>query len=175
VTDREAEFRDFVGVQLEPLRGLAYLTCGDWQAAEDAVLTVLARMYVKWPRIASPDPYARTAVVRAAIDETRRPWWRREQSVSHAMPELSLPDGTRSVDDRLHLRAALRHLPAKQRAVLVLRFLEGLSVQETAETLGCPEGTVKVYTSRGLKSLRQVLGVDLAVDSEEGSHAAEAV
>ena len=87
VNDRETEFRDFVGAQMEPLRGLAYLTCGDWQAAEDAVLTVLARLYVKWNRVERPDSYARTAVVRAAIDETRRPWWRREQSRSHAMPE----------------------------------------------------------------------------------------
>jgi len=170
VTDIETEFRHFVGAQMEHLRGLAYLTCGDWQAAEDAVLTVLARMYVKWPRITGPVGYARTAVVRAAIDETRRPWWRRERSVSHAMPERALPDGTASVDERLRLRAALRQLPVKLRAVLVLRFLEGLSVRQTAETLGCPEGTVKAYTSRGLETLRQVLGVELSLDGQEGHH-----
>jgi RNA polymerase sigma-70 factor (sigma-E family) len=175
VTDRETEFRDFVAAQMEQLRGLAYLTCGDWQAAEDAVLTVLARMYVKWPRIDKPDSYARTAVVRAAIDETRRPWWRREQPVSHAMPERPLPDSTGSVDDRLHLRAALGHLPVKQRAVLVLRFLEGLSVQQTAEIIGSPEGTVKVYTARGLTALRRILGVELAEASEEASRAAEVI
>ena len=94
VKDRETEFRDFVSAQMEPLRGLAYLTCGDWQAAEDAVLTVLARLYVKWDRVDRPASYARTAVVRAAIDETRRPWWRREQAHSHAMPDPQVPDGT---------------------------------------------------------------------------------
>ena len=175
MTDRETEFRDFVAVRQEQLRGLAYLTCGDWQAAEDAVLTVLARMYVKWPRIDKPDSYARTAVVRAAIDETRRPWWRREQPLSDALPEPALPDGTAAVDDRLQLRAALQHLPVKQRAVLVLRFLEGLSVQQTAEIVGSPEGTVKVYTARGLTALRKVLGVDLAEASEETSRAAKTV
>jgi RNA polymerase sigma factor (sigma-70 family) len=61
------------------------------------------------------------------------------------------------VDDRLHLRQALRAVPAKQRAVLVLRFLEGLSVEQTAAALRCPEGTVKVYTSRGLDALRRIL------------------
>jgi RNA polymerase sigma-70 factor (sigma-E family) len=166
VNDRETEFRDFVGAQMEPLRGLAYLTCGDWQVAEDAVLTVLARLYVKWNSVDRPDSYARTAVVRAAIDETRRPWWRREQSHSHAMPEPAVTDGTHAVDERLRIRAALRQVPPKLRAVVVLRFLEGLSVQQTAEALGFPEGTVKSYTSRGLDTLRQVLGVPIFTDKE---------
>jgi RNA polymerase sigma-70 factor (sigma-E family) len=174
VSDHEAQFRDFVSVQMEPLRRLAYLTCGDWQVGEDAVLTVLARLYVKWRHIDNPLGYARKAVLRAAIDETRRPWWRREESVSHAMPERASPgDGTRTVDDRLWIREALLRVPPKPRAVLVLRFLEGLSVQQTAEALGCPEGTVKGYTSRGLAELRQVLGVDLSVgEGTEVSHEA---
>ncbi|WP_432842885.1 SigE family RNA polymerase sigma factor [Dactylosporangium sp. CA-092794] len=170
--DDEAKFRDFVGVQLEPLRGLAYLTCGDWQAGEDAVLTVLARLYVKWRHIDNPIAYARTAVVRAAIDETRRPWWRREEAAGDALPDRPLPDDlTGEVDERLRVRAALLRLPARQRAVLVLRFLEGLGVQQTAEALRCPAGTVKAYTSRGLDGLRQILGTDVSIDDQtEGLH-----
>ncbi|MEV6305054.1 SigE family RNA polymerase sigma factor [Actinoplanes sp. NPDC051861] len=166
MSDREAEFREFVGARMESLRGLAYLTCGDWQVAEDAVLSALARLYAKWNRVDSPEAYARTAVVRAAIDETRRPWWRREQSRSHAMPDPALPDDTHAVDERLRMREALAGLPARQRAVLVLRFLEGLSVQQTAEALRCPEGTVKVYTARGLGTLRQILGIELEARDE---------
>ena len=166
VSDREAEFREFVAARMEPLRGLAYLTCGDWQVAEDAVLAAMSRLYVRWNRIDNPDAYARTAVVRAAVDETRRPWWRREQSHSHAMPDRAEPDRTGAVDERLRLRAALRHLPVRQRAVLVLRFLEGLSVQQTAVALKCPEGTVKVYTSRGLGTLRRILGTELEARHE---------
>ncbi len=173
VNDSETEFRDFVRAQMEPLRGLAYLTCGDWQAAEDAVLTVLARLYVKWNRVERPASYARTAVVRAAIDETRRPWWRREQARSHAMPDPETPDGTHAVDERLHIREALSELPPKIRAVVVLRFLEGLSVQETAEALGFPTGTVKSYTSRGLDALRQILGPNFT--GEESRHEARVV
>ncbi|WP_307834690.1 SigE family RNA polymerase sigma factor [Paractinoplanes lichenicola] len=161
MSDNEAEFREFVGAQMESLRGLAYLTCGDWQVAEDAVLSALARLYVKWGRVENHDGYARTAVVRAAIDETRRPWWRREQSRSHAMPEMPAPDVIPHADDRVHLRRALLQVPVKHRAVLVLRFLEGLSVPQTAAALRCPEGTVKAYTSRGLETLRGILGVDL--------------
>jgi RNA polymerase sigma-70 factor (sigma-E family) len=167
VSDREAEFRDFVTAQMEPLRGLAYLTCGDWQTAEDAVLTVLAKLYVKWRRVDNHASYARTAVVRAAIDETRRPWWRREHSQSHAMPDHPHPDdSTHAVDERLRMRDALMQLPPRLRAVLTLRFLEGLSVHDTAEALRCPEGTVKSYTSRGLDALRQILGVEVFVNKE---------
>ncbi len=166
MSDREAEFRTFVAARMESLRGLAYLTCGDWQAAEDAVMSALSKLYVKWNRVDSHDAYARTAVVRAAIDETRRPWWRREHAHSHAMPEHPVADGTQAVDDRLRMREALSHLPARQRAVIVLRFLEGLSVQETAAALKCPEGTVKAYTSRGLDALRQMFGTELEARHE---------
>lgn len=175
MSDREAEFRDFVTAQMEPLRGLAYLTCGDWQSAEDAVLTVLAKLYLRWSRVDNHGSYARTAVVRAAIDETRRPWWRREHAQSHAMPDRPIPDdGTQAVDDRLRMRDALQQLPPRLRAVLVLRYLEGLSVQATAEALRCPPGTVKSYTSRGLDALRQILGVEVLVN-EERRHEARAV
>jgi RNA polymerase sigma-70 factor (sigma-E family) len=164
VSDNEAEFREFVGARMDALRGLAYLTCGDWQLAEDAVLAALARVYVKWARLDNPDAYARTAVVRAAIDETRRPWWRREQAHSHAMPDPVAADATSAVDDRMRLRQALLRVPVKHRAVLVLRFLEGLSVPETAAALRCPVGTVKAYTSRGLDTLRRILGADPEID-----------
>jgi RNA polymerase sigma-70 factor (sigma-E family) len=158
-SDDEADFRDFVRVQMDSLRGLAYLTCGDWQLAEDAVCTALAKLYVRWKGVGRPESYARTMVVRAAIDEVRRPWWRREKAVSNAMPEPPAEDGTPAVIDRLEIRAALRQLPVRQRAVLVLRFLEGLSVQETAEALRCAEGTIKSDTSRGLAGLRRLLDV----------------
>jgi RNA polymerase sigma factor (sigma-70 family) len=124
------------------------------------VFTALAKLYVRWRKVEQPGSYARSMVVRAAIDEVRRPWWKRESALSHAMPEQAAPDGTRAVDERLRVRAALEQLPVRQRAVLVLRFMEGLSVQEVAEALRCPEGTVKSHTSRGLNALRQILGPD---------------
>ncbi|MFI1994684.1 SigE family RNA polymerase sigma factor [Actinoplanes sp. NPDC020271] len=161
MSDRESEFRTFAAARMESLRGLAYLTCGDWQTAEDAVMSALSKLYVRWSRVENPEAYARTAVVRAAIDETRRPWWRRERAHGHALPDRVVPDGAPVVDERLRMRAALGRLPAKQRAVIVLRFLEGLSVQQTASTLKFPEGTVKVYTARGLETLRQILGTEL--------------
>ena len=123
MSDKEAEFREFAAARMESLRGLAYVTCGNWQTAEDAVLTAMAKLYGKWHRVDNHDAYARTAVVRAAIDESRRPWWRRERSHSNQdLPDRAMPDATEEVAQRLHIRAALGTLPAKHRAVLVLRF-----------------------------------------------------
>ncbi|GAA0564865.1 SigE family RNA polymerase sigma factor [Paractinoplanes ferrugineus] len=162
-------FREFVRVRFESLRALAFLTCGDWQAAEDAVAGTLARLYLRWDRVASPEAYARTMVVRAAIGEKRRPW-RRERSAGDLLPDVLGPDPAADVDERLRMRAALAKVPPRQRAVLVLRFLEGLSVEETAEVLGCRAGTVKSQCSRGLDTLRTVLAAeDIIITDPEGN------
>ncbi|GIF25559.1 RNA polymerase sigma-70 factor (sigma-E family) [Actinoplanes tereljensis] len=161
-------FREFVRVRFEPLRVLAYLTCGDWQAAEDAVAGALARLYLRWNKVSAPDAYVRTMVVRAAIGEKRRPW-RRESSAGDALPDRPGPDLSGDVDEKLRLQAALRKVPPRQRAVLVLRFLEGLSVDETAEILGCRAGTVKSQCSRGLDTLRTVLAAEDILMHTEGN------
>ncbi|MCO8273739.1 SigE family RNA polymerase sigma factor [Actinoplanes sp. TRM 88003] len=160
--DAESEegFREFVQARFAPLRALAYVTCGDWQAAEDAVSGALSRLYLKWDKVATPEAYARKAVIRAAIGEKRRPW-RREHAVGEAFPDVVAPDRSGDVDERLRLRAALRRVPPRQRAALVLRYIEGLSLDETAEVLGCAPGTVKSQTSRGLDTLRAVLAAEI--------------
>jgi len=75
----EQAFREFVTTQMASLRKLAYMTCGDWHAAEDAVANALVKLYPRWRKLDRPDLYAKTMVYRAAIDEKRRPW-RRERS-----------------------------------------------------------------------------------------------
>ncbi|WP_030438477.1 SigE family RNA polymerase sigma factor [Actinoplanes subtropicus] len=167
--EAEDDFREFVRGRFEPLRALAYVTCGDWQAAEDAVAAALAKLYLRWHKVATPDAYARTMVVRAAIGQKRRPW-RRERPAGDALPEVGGQDPADEVDERLRLRAALARVPARQRAVLVLRFLEGLSVDETAEVLGCRPGTVKSQSARGLDTLRAVLAAaDITLYAYEGN------
>ncbi|UQU62285.1 SigE family RNA polymerase sigma factor [Couchioplanes caeruleus] len=162
-------FREFVRVRFEPLRALAYVTCGDWQAAEDAVAGALAKLYLRWNKVSTPEAYARTMVIRAAIGEKRRPW-RRERSAGDALPDVPVRDRSGDVDERLRLHAALLRVPPRQRAVLVLRFLEGLSVGETAEVLGCRSGTVKSQSSRGLDTLRAVLAAEDITLREEEDH-----
>jgi RNA polymerase sigma-70 factor (sigma-E family) len=167
----EQEFRHFVSARMDSLRGLAYLTCGDWQTAEDAVARSLARLYARWGKVGSPHRYATRMVVRAAIDEVRRPW-RRERAASDDLPDVSEPDRSEAITDAMHVRAALRRLPAGQRAVLVLRFYGDFSVDETAEALGRSPGTVKSQTARGLATLRRLLAehdIALTDHMEEGT------
>jgi RNA polymerase sigma-70 factor (sigma-E family) len=156
-------FREFVAARSAHLRRVAYLVCGDWHLAEDAVSTALAKLYVAWHRIRDVgrvDAYARTMVIRAVMDEHRRPWRREHARDNQDAIDLEAPDHADAVDDKVVLRRALRQLPKGRRAVLVLRFYEGLSVEETAEALGLSTGTVKSQTARGLSALRDLLPAD---------------
>jgi RNA polymerase sigma-70 factor (sigma-E family) len=149
---------------LDQLRRTAYLLCGDWHTADDLVSTALVKLLKHWRRVSTMDnidAYARRVLLRAWLDERRRPW-RREHS--HAQVPESAARGGSDVADRMAVLALLAELPARRRAVLVLRYFCDLSVEETAEALGCTAGTVKSQTARGLDTLRTRLG---AVTSPE--------
>jgi len=158
--DRRAEFTDFVIARRTHLRHIAYGLCGDWNAADDLVQTALAKLYVAWPRVhkrGAEEAYARQIIVRAAIDESRRPWRRESpglEGFDHAAPPGS------DVGDRQDLIAALSRLPAMQRKTVVLRHWIGLSVTETAAELGLSEGTVKSHTSRALERLHTLMSTE---------------
>jgi DNA-directed RNA polymerase specialized sigma24 family protein len=87
----EQAFREFVTFQMASLRKLAYLTCGDWHMAEDAVANALVKLYPRWRKLERPDLYVKTMVYRAAIDETRRPRQRAAVILRHYL-DLSLED-----------------------------------------------------------------------------------
>ena len=157
--DEEQAFREFVTSQMPQLRKLAYMTCGDWHTAEDAVADVLVKLYPRWRKLERPDLYAKTMVYRAAIDETRRPW-RRERAAGDAMPDVPQRDPASTSDERLRLRDALRAMPPRQRAAVFLRHYLGLSLEETAGVLDCNVGTAKSQTSRGLAKLRELLAAE---------------
>jgi RNA polymerase sigma-70 factor (sigma-E family) len=151
----DAGFRDYVSARLEPLRRTAYLMCGDWHTADDLVSTAVLKVYRDWRRISrmdNVDAYVRRAVINAWLDERRRPW-RRERSVPE-LPPRAQPGVDRSVDDRLAVLGLLDALPARQRAVVVLRYYCDLSVEETAQVMECSPGTVKSQAARALASLR---------------------
>jgi RNA polymerase sigma-70 factor (sigma-E family) len=157
VHDRDRDFGDYVDARALVMRRTAYLLCGDWHRAEDLVQTALAKMYAIWPRLArvdSIDAYARKVLVRIAIDESRLAFRRRETAMA-AVPDSPLYGA--DVAARLDVRAALVTLPPRQRAVVVLRYWEDLSIEETARALGCSEGTVKSQAAKGLAALRRVL------------------
>lgn len=169
--DRDAEFGDYLDSRAAVMRRTAYLLCGgDWHRAEDLVQTTLAKIYVAWPRIrkdGSVDAYSRKVMVRTAIDESRKAYRRRESVVEDVPEVLSTPPP--GVEDAVDVRRALAQLPAGQRAVVVLRYWEDLSVTETAHALGKSEGTIKSQAAKGLASLRRLLAAgDLAGAGDAG-------
>jgi RNA polymerase sigma-70 factor (sigma-E family) len=154
-------FDDFVRARSTALLRTAFLLTGDRGHAEDLLQSVLEKVARRWSTISeSPDAYVRRSLTNAASNR-----WRRRR-----MPEVELveqhhrPDADRTdtVALRDQLVRGLMALPARQRAVLVLRYFEDLSEQETARALGCSVGTVKSQSSRGLARLR-----DLVDDAEE--------
>lgn len=152
--DRDREFGEFVDARALVMRRTAYLLCGDWHRAEDIVQTALIKLYVAWSRVRkdSVDAYARKVLVRTAVDEARRGFFQRERTVD-VLPEAAVTDDSADFD----LRLALDALPPGQRAVVVLRYWEDLSVTETARILGRTEGTVKSQAAKGLAALRDLL------------------
>ncbi|MEV0592282.1 SigE family RNA polymerase sigma factor [Nonomuraea cavernae] len=150
----EADFERYVEQRSARLVRTAYLLCRDWATAEDLVQTALARAWLVWRRVGDdPDPY-----VYRILTNTHASWWRRRWRGE--VPTLELPEratggnpyadlGTRDA-----LRAALAALPAKQRAVVVLRYFEDLSDETIAGIVGCSVPTVRSQASRALAKLR---------------------
>jgi RNA polymerase sigma factor (sigma-70 family) len=149
-------FCEFMSANLGRLRRLAYLTCRDWHAADDAVAVALPKLHGNWASIDNPYPYAARAVVNAATDEVRRPW-RREELPADDVPAPGLPDHAAAYAERAWIEQALRDVPAGQRTVLVLRFYRDCSVAEVATLLRLSPGTVKSQTARGLRTLARLL------------------
>jgi RNA polymerase sigma-70 factor (sigma-E family) len=157
-----AQFEAFVAARSDALWRTAYLLCGDWHQAQDVVQTALIKLYVAWHRVEQREgmeAYARQIVVRCVIDERRR-GWRREQP-TEAVPDAIGHDDPNN-EDRDLLLAALSGVPRDQRAVLVLRYWEDLSIAETAHLLGISAGTVKSRAFRGLTTLRDRLPAALS-------------
>ncbi len=159
----EREFAEYFTARRDAVRRTAYLICGDWHRADDLAQTAFVALHRRWRKVRDKealDAYVRRSLVRASIDESRRPW-RRERS-AEALPEVADNGAKDTVGDAVATRSALvdglQQVPPRQRAVLVLRFLEGQSVADVAATLKCTEGTVKSQTARGLDALRDALG-----------------
>jgi RNA polymerase sigma-70 factor (sigma-E family) len=153
----DQEYVDYVTVRMPALRRLAFLLAGDEHRADDLVQQIITTLYLKWHRAQAAehlDAYVRTMLVRTFMNE-RRLGWARVRLFRDAPEPAPVEDG--EIEDRHIVRAALAELPRRQRAVLVLRFLNDLPVDEVAEMLGCSSGTVKSQTSRGLASLRRLL------------------
>ena len=164
VAGAEQEFDAYFRARRDAVRRTAYLLCGDWHRADDHAQAAFVALHRHWRRIRDRDAldaWMRKTLVRTVVDESRRPW-RRERSTEDPVVTTAVADRADGPADSIVTRHVLvdglRVVPPRQRAVLVLRFLEGLDVAATAEVLGCSEGTVKSQTAHGLAALRAALG-----------------
>jgi RNA polymerase sigma-70 factor (sigma-E family) len=151
-TQRDREFTDFYVGCVAALRRTAYVVVRDWDLAEDLVQQAMAKLYVAWPRVREDTrmAYARRTVVNECLSHLRR---HRPETPTETLPDHAL----HPPEPRSDLAGALTVLPARQRAIVALRFLDDLSVVEVAALLGIAEGTVKSQTSRALETLRRHL------------------
>ncbi|AXG78569.1 SigE family RNA polymerase sigma factor [Streptomyces paludis] len=158
-SSREDDFKEFaVGRTHHLFRSACLLTSGDTHLAEDLVQETLGRMYARWGRIAridNPAGYAQTVLVRAFLTHQRR------RSATER-PLGVLPDAVGDAADdpalRVALLDALGRLTAKDRAVVVLRYWEDRSIEETADAMNSSSAAVRTRSVRALAKLRQELG-----------------
>jgi RNA polymerase sigma-70 factor (sigma-E family) len=159
-----AEFDRFVIARSQALLRTAYLLVRDEALAEDLLQTALTKAWFAWGRIeGEPERYVRRILV-----NTSASWWRRRwhgERPTADLPERRTPDSRDASGDR-DLWDAVGRLPSRQRAVVVLRYLEDRTEAETADLMGCSVGTVKSQCSKALAKLR-VDGSLVVVD--EGS------
>ena len=158
--EAEREYVEYVSARLAHLHRAAYLLCGDGHRADDIVQATLTALYRHWHRATAADnmdAYVHRMLVRRFLDEKRLAW-SRVLLVSH---DLDRPGAATDGFAEAHtIHAALRGLPRGQRAVLVLRFLCDMSINDTAAALRCSTGNVKAQTSRALEAMRARLTAD---------------
>ncbi|GAA0934051.1 SigE family RNA polymerase sigma factor [Kribbella koreensis] len=172
---RDEDFTAFVLARSARLVHFARMLCGDAGLAEDLVQTALEKAYLRWDRIELGDPFAyvRQAVVNQHLSWVRRRLWRERPTGSTAELDeqagYSLQyaeDPSAGVEHRIAIAEALATLTRRERAVVVLRFVEDLTEAQTAATLGIAVGTVKSANARALQKLR-------AAPELSGSYAGE--
>lgn len=171
-----AEFVAFVAAEGGRLVRLARGLLRDPATAEDIVQDVLATALMRWSRVGTADDvpaYVRRMVVNACTSHFRRAVRRERVHDPEVLTRridqaAAAPDGFTTIDDRDRLMSALRRLPAKQRAVLVLRHYEGLPDAEIAELLGSREVTVRTNAHRGLARLRELLSEPVGTPGPSG-------
>jgi len=153
--ERETEFREYMLGRWPSLVRFAYGLTGDRGLAEDLVQTALVKVFVSWTRVwraDDPDAYVRRMLINANHGRFRKR--RVAEKTGGALPEVAVADPSDELARRSALVAALMELPVKQRAVVVMRYWEGLTEAQTAAVLGCSVGNVKSQASRALVKLR---------------------
>jgi RNA polymerase sigma-70 factor (sigma-E family) len=155
-----AAFDEFVSARRPALVRTAYLLCGDAHLAEDLVQGALIKAVAHWRKIGDhPEPWLRKVMVHDHISGWRK--HRGRERLTDTFPERAVEEGR-----DLGLAEALRLLPPRQRAVVVLRYYEDLTERQTADVLGVAVGTVKSQHTDAVRRLRALVP-DLLADDEQ--------
>lgn len=157
-------YTEFVLGRQGRLRRAAYLMCGDAALAEDLLQEALIALAARWESVENPDAFVRRVIYRQRVSAWRR---QRHEVVAGYVPDRSVTDGAdeRARDEEVH--AALRRLPPRQRAALVLRYFEDLTEAQTAEVMGVRTGTVKSLSHQAVARMREELEAGRARQREK--------
>ncbi|MEH1130451.1 SigE family RNA polymerase sigma factor [Micromonospora sp. CPCC 206061] len=161
---RDEEFTAFVASVAPRLRRVAYLMCGDWHLAQDLTQTTLARMYASWSRIwrnANLEAYSRRVLMNAVFDQRKRR--SNTELVLAELPEPVRAGAQSTTELHVTLVTALATLPARDQAIVVLRYWEDHSVQTVADILGLSTTLVTTRSARALSKLRAMLGEEFVL------------
>ncbi|MFF3404514.1 SigE family RNA polymerase sigma factor [Streptomyces sp. NPDC002659] len=152
--ESDADFADFASARWSRLLRIAYMLTGDFHEAEDLVQVTLIRVCDHWRRIpgGEADLYVRRALINNHRSRLRKR--RVAQFLTSLVPETADRGHTETVEHRVALAQALDSLSSRQRAVVVLRYWDDMTEQQTAEILSCSPNTVKVHARRALAALR---------------------
>ncbi|QNP70499.1 SigE family RNA polymerase sigma factor [Streptomyces roseirectus] len=152
-------YAEFAAVRAGQLyRSACLMTAGDTHLAEDLVQEALGRIYVRWGRVSradNPAAYAQTVLTRVFLAHRRRRSSR--ERATDAFPDLPAVEEA-DAPLRLTLLQALARLSPTDRAVVVLRYWEDRSVEETAQTMQTTSAAVRTRSTRALRQLRELLG-----------------
>ncbi|MCU1690590.1 MAG: sig38 [Jatrophihabitantaceae bacterium] len=160
-------FDAFVAAHSRQLLRAGWLLCGDWALAQDLVQTTLTSTWTSWDRVSAadhPEAYVRRSLVNAYLSAARRRSF-------HEQP-TEQPTETRGYDAhgaaelRIVLSVALGALPSQQRAAVVLRYFNDLTVPQVADAMRCSEGTVKSHLARALRTLRGLPALDAVMKEQ---------
>jgi RNA polymerase sigma-70 factor (sigma-E family) len=157
MSEPSATFESFLEAEFGSLRRFAAVLTGDQELAQDILQDVLSRANARWGRIGQmdqPRAYVRKMVVNDYLSWRRRSWRSVPSGMAEEMNTAQTPDISTAVVQRQALLGEIARLPRRQRAVIVLRYYEGLSDSEVARVLGCRPATVRGYAARALEALR---------------------
>lgn len=156
----EDEFAEFMLRTWPHMDRVALALTGSRHDADDLLQNAYTKAYKAWPRLLRAE-YPEAYVRRILVNESASSWrkrWRRVEKPAATLPETAADAPQDAYGQRDAVWRTIRRLPARQRAVLVLRYYEDLTEQQTAEVLGIAIGTVKSQASVALRRLREVIG-----------------